>query len=106
MDHLPPDIAEKTSYYINKALSENKIQYYTYQLEVPGSGLHYYEARMIPSGEQEVTAIVRDVTEREETIKRLIESEARSTALLNAIPDLMFRLSKDGVYLDYSADCE
>jgi PAS domain S-box-containing protein len=104
MDHLPPDIAEKTSYYINKALSENKIQYYTYQLEVPGSGLHYYEARMIPSGEKEVTAIVRDVTEREETIKRLIESEARSTALLNAIPDLMFRLSKDGVYLDYSAD--
>lgn len=103
MEYLPPEIAEMTSYYIDKTLSENEIQYYTYQLEVPHSGLHYYEARMIPSGKQEVTAIVRDVTDREETLNRLIESEARSSALLNAIPDLMFRLSKDGVYLDYSA---
>ena len=30
-------------------------------------------------------------------------SEARNSALLNAIPDLMFLLSRDGTYLDYHA---
>jgi formate hydrogenlyase transcriptional activator len=33
----------------------------------------------------------------------LNESEARNSALLNAIPDLMFLLSRDGFFLDYHA---
>ena len=33
----------------------------------------------------------------------LNESEARNSALLNAIPDLMFLLSRDGIFLDYHA---
>jgi len=33
----------------------------------------------------------------------LLQSEARNTALLNAIPDLMFVISRDGTYLDYHA---
>jgi len=36
----------------------------------------------------------------------LERSEVRSRAILDAIPDLMFRLSRDGVYLDYKADNE
>lgn len=36
----------------------------------------------------------------------LLESELKNTALLNAIPDLMFRLNKDGIYLDYKAPKE
>ena len=35
--------------------------------------------------------------------KALAASEARNRALLNAIPDLMFLLSRDGTYLDYHA---
>ncbi|PLX19917.1 MAG: hypothetical protein C0599_10015, partial [Salinivirgaceae bacterium] len=103
VDYLPKSISEQTLHYIHKALKEGEIQYYTYLLEVPGNGMHSYEARMIPSGEDEVTAIVRDVTEWERTKKSLQESEARSKALLEAIPDLMFRLDKEGKYLDYSA---
>jgi PAS domain-containing protein len=96
IDYLPQSIAIKTMHYIQKALLEDQIQYYTYQLEVPGNGLHSYEARMIPSGPNEVTAIVRDVTEWEKTKLSLKESESRSKALLNAIPDLMFRLNMEG----------
>ncbi len=33
----------------------------------------------------------------------LQQSEARHLALLNAIPDLMFRLRRDGTYIDYQA---
>jgi PAS domain S-box-containing protein len=39
--------------------------------------------------------------ESEESLKK---SQERNTALLNAIPDMMFRISKDGTYLDVKAD--
>jgi PAS domain S-box-containing protein len=38
------------------------------------------------------------------SIQALRQSESRYRALLNAIPDLMFRMSADGVYLDYKGD--
>ncbi|NIS38576.1 PAS domain S-box protein, partial [Candidatus Saccharibacteria bacterium] len=44
-----------------------------------------------------------EIAERKQTEKALRESESKNRALLNAIPDLMFRLNKDGVYLDYQA---
>lgn len=46
---------------------------------------------------QERTAELAEVNET------LRASEARNTALLNAIPDLMFRLSSTGIYRDYKA---
>jgi PAS domain S-box-containing protein len=70
---------------------------------------------------QRSLAVLEDVTERkilekqiknyqenleklvEERTKSLRESEAKNKALLNAIPDLMFRISKEGIYLDFHA---
>lgn len=42
-----------------------------------------------------------DITERKHTEEALHQSEARHRALLNAVPDLMLRINKDGTYLDY-----
>ncbi len=42
-----------------------------------------------------------DITESKHTELALRESEAKNRALLNAIPDLMLRLDKDGNCLDY-----
>jgi PAS domain S-box-containing protein len=39
--------------------------------------------------------------ENEQRVRALAESEARQRALLAALPDLMFRMSRDGVYLEY-----
>ena len=55
----------------------------------------------------EVVGIIgagRDITERLRTEAALQASEGRQRALLTALPDLMFRLSRDGTYLDYKAD--
>lgn len=49
-------------------------------------------------------SINRDITEQLRAEESLRASEQRHRALLHAIPDLMFLLSPDGVFLDYKAD--
>ncbi|CAN5911464.1 hypothetical protein BH23ACT11_BH23ACT11_17080 [soil metagenome] len=43
---------------------------------------------------------MQDITERKQAEEALRRSEARNRAILEAYPDLMFRLSGDGVFLD------
>ncbi len=46
---------------------------------------------------------ITDVTERKKAEVALRESEEKNRAILQALPDLMFVQSRDGVYLDYHA---
>jgi PAS domain S-box-containing protein len=50
-----------------------------------------------------VAGITEDVTGRKQTENELRKSEARTRALLRAMPDLMFRMSRSGTILDYHA---
>jgi len=43
---------------------------------------------------------VRDITERKRAETALLRSEERSRALIDAIPDTMARLTRDGIFLD------
>ncbi|NET05763.1 MAG: PAS domain S-box protein [Symploca sp. SIO2B6] len=52
---------------------------------------------------QVVSNILATAIERQRTEIALQVSEAKNRALLNAIPDLMFLLSGDGIYLDFKA---
>jgi PAS domain S-box-containing protein len=51
-----------------------------------------------------VVAIIRDVTPRILAGQDLKRSEARNRALLEAIPDLMFRVHRDGTIWDYKVE--
>lgn len=44
-----------------------------------------------------------DITERKQAEEKLKMSNSRNLAILNAIPDLMFRINRDGVFLDFQA---
>lgn len=73
---------------------------------VPPRGHSILEVRTVPlqSGAQRPDGrllILRDVTERERAAENLRRSEAKNQALLEAIPDQMFLLDKDGVYREF-----
>jgi PAS domain S-box-containing protein len=50
-----------------------------------------------------VGSVVVEISDRKRTEAALQASEARNQAMLSAMPDLLFRLSKDGKILDFKA---
>ncbi|MCT7956776.1 PAS domain S-box protein [Laspinema palackyanum] len=84
VDVMPPNIAEKSMRYIQQTLETGEIQVFEYQLEIGGE-VSVYEARLIASGDDEVVAIVRDITARKNADiekNQLIESLQKSEANL------------------------
>jgi PAS domain S-box-containing protein len=61
-DVFPTDVAAKTLDAIAKTLDNKTLQTCKYELITP-SGIRHYEVRLVVSGEDEVLAIARDITE-------------------------------------------
>ena len=57
-----------------------------------------------PNGDCLWNGLVMDITDRKQTQEKLQESEAHYKAILDAIPDLMFRISRDAEYLDLKSE--
>jgi PAS domain S-box-containing protein len=55
---------------------------------------------------EEVVAASRLGLEQDRGLRALRRVETRQRALLDAIPDLMFRIARDGTYLDYKAESD
>ena len=102
-ERLPAAVAERIMRAGARALATRLVQTLEYDLEFEGE-VRTYEGRVVASGEDEFMLIVRDFTQRVRREIALERSEARTRAILDAIPDLMFRIGADGVYRGYKAD--
>ncbi|MGK7902336.1 MAG: PAS domain S-box protein [Hormoscilla sp.] len=59
----------------------------------------WFEVRAFPSAEG-LLVQWRDITDRKRTEEALRQNEARNQAFLKVLPDVMFRINRDGTYLD------
>ncbi|MGG6241879.1 PAS domain-containing protein [Nodosilinea sp. AN01ver1] len=99
---LPPELAQPQLAAIRRALETQELQVYEQQLQV-GGRLRHEEVRAVALGDHEVLLMIRDISERKQVEEMLRQSEAQSRAILSTIPDLMFRTTAEGVYLEYIA---
>ncbi len=86
-DVTPPDFADLIERKIDETLTTNRILTFEYQLPIPGKRLQYFEARMAPSGPDEVITIVRNITEQKQAQEKLRESEKRHRLVLETTSD-------------------
>lgn len=71
---LPDDVATQAEYFLERTLQTGDTQIFEYQLESNGR-LDDYEARLVVCGENEVLAIVRNITERKQAEELRLENE-------------------------------
>ncbi|MGD1805887.1 ATP-binding protein [Dapis sp. BLCC M126] len=76
---LPESAAQQYLQYIDEALETGDIIIFEYEWFLDEK-LHYFEARIVASGKNEVLAIVRDITESKLANKELLEAKEAAEA--------------------------
>lgn len=74
-DIMPDDIALQVLSHIDKALQSGETQRFDYKLPSPDNGFRHYEARLVRTAEDEVLAIVRDITEHRKQEEHLLHHQ-------------------------------
>jgi GAF domain-containing protein len=77
---LPPDVAQKFSKSFDEALQTGNVVSLDYQLKGP-EGQRWFEARLVPSVESRLIAVIRDVTERVNATEQVRHNLQRLSAL-------------------------
>lgn len=94
-----PEQAEFFHHLILQALDTQKVVQVEYSLEIAGREM-WFAGSVSPLSDEQVLWVARDITQLKQADEALRQSEATNRALINAIPDLLFRIQRDGTYLD------
>jgi PAS domain S-box-containing protein len=88
-----------------RSLTNPNYEFLTYKTHQTRSVIAFYE--LIELKEQTcILSMFYDVTEQRQIQEALRNAESRTRAILEAMPDLIFEISRNGVFLDYVASNE
>ena len=92
---------------VERAVAESRASGGPAEQEVQASGV-WCRLRIVPLAPGDPSSgfalVAMDITQHRRAEAELRASSAKATALLDALPDLVFRLSANGVYLDVHAE--
>ncbi len=87
-DVVPEEVGTRFMQGVNNALTTGDLQMVEYELEID-SRTFYFESRIMPLNEEEVIALIRDITENRRALAALEESESRYRQLFQESPASM-----------------
>ncbi|PKP51038.1 MAG: hypothetical protein CVT92_13765 [Bacteroidetes bacterium HGW-Bacteroidetes-1] len=97
-DVLPPNLAILTKEKVMLSLETGEIIQYEYDLKINGVQ-HWFDARMVKSGDEEVLVIVRNITDRKVSELEIHQQTEFIETLLESIPSPLFYMNRKGVFL-------
>jgi PAS domain S-box-containing protein len=101
--------AESRSQFVKEIRERHSVFNPNYEFsDAAGSARHvlaFYELIEL-NGEPCILSMFHDVTEQKQMQDALKNAEQRTRAILDAIPDMIFEVSKDGVFLDFIPSSE
>ncbi|MGO3719885.1 MAG: PAS domain S-box protein [Mesonia hippocampi] len=102
IDVLPTHVFKLVKNAHELAIKNRELQVVEYSVKNE-EGEHFFEARVIHLNRHGILTIVRDITEKKHKEAQIIQNEAKTTALLNTLPDLMIVYDKQGNHLEVHA---
>jgi PAS domain S-box-containing protein len=96
---FPDALAQQLVHAIQEAHRYDTMQVVNYELPMP-DGDRSYEARILPIGESEIIAVVRDVTASRQLEVKLRESETRLRTIIDSTPECVKLVDPSGTLLD------
>jgi PAS domain S-box-containing protein len=104
-DVLPEEIGVEVERSIEEARLTGAFVSFEYRLMSP-DGAREYEARFMPAFEDEVIAVIRDITERADLLSSLRESEENYRVTFESTGTAMVVLGLDGTIVDANREIE
>ncbi|MHC1776883.1 MAG: PAS domain S-box protein [Lentimicrobium sp.] len=100
-DITPAEFAELVEQKTRQTLETGKMHIFEYQLNLIGnSEPNEYEARMVPSGPDEVITIVRNITSRKKRERELFIRETNARAIIESSPNFLCLIDANGIVID------